>query len=258
MREQLAWAIGKPEAEQLLSDAQMKTEAYYGRLVQARKVLQRSVESSRLAVNHEQVADSQAAEALLEAEIGNPGRARKVAGEALQLALERAGRANVALALARTGELSQAQKLVEELNREFPLDTMTQYSLLPTIRAAIELQKKNPAKAIELLQAVAPYELGNSDLATLYPAYVRGQAYLDSGKPVEAVTEFQKILDHPGMVRIAVIGALAHLQLGRAQTMMGDKAAARKAYQDFLSLWKEADPDIPIYKQAEAEYSKLQ
>jgi eukaryotic-like serine/threonine-protein kinase len=126
---------------------------------------------------------------------------------------------------------------------------------LPSIRAAIELQKENPSKSIEILQVTIPYELGSDGY--LYPIYVRGLAYLQAGHGQQAAAEFQKMLDHRCIVTNSVEGALAHLQLGRAQVMMGDQAAARKSYQDFLTLWKDADPDIPIYKQAKAEYAKL-
>jgi len=256
MREQITWTIGKPEAEQVLFFEQSETEAYYGRFAKAREFSQRMLESSRLAVSQEFAAASTALKGLREAEVGNIVRARRAAAEALQLRPGRDLDGVAGLALARAGEVAQAQKLVDKLNQEFPLDTMMQNYWLPTIRAAMELQKKNPAKAIELLQTADPYELGHA--AYLYPAYVRGQAYLDAGMPHEAVTEFQKMLDHPGIAENNVTGALAHLQVGRAQAMMGDTAAARNSYQDFLTLWKNADPDIPIYKQAKAEYTRLQ
>ena len=256
MREQITWTIGKPEAEQVLFFEQSETEAYYGRFAKAREFSQRMLESSRLAVSREFAAASTALKGLREAEVGNIVRARRAAAEALQLTPGRNVDGVAGLALARAGEVAQAQKLVDKLNQDFPLDTMMQNYWLPTIRAAMELQKKNPAKAIELLQTADPYELGHA--AYLYPAYVRGQAYLDAGMPQEAVTEFQKMLDHPGIAENNVTGALAHLQLGRAQVMMGDKAAARKSYQDFLTLWKDADPDIPIYRQAKAEFARLQ
>ena len=160
--------------------------------------------------------------------------------------------------MARNGDVVQAQRLTGELNQSFPLDTMMQSYSLPTIRAAIELEKNNPRRAIDLLQASIPYELGQSNpICRLYPVYVRGQAYLKEGHGQQAAEEFQKMLDHPGPIGNSVLGSLAHLQLGRAEVMMGDKAAARKSYQDFLTLWRDADPDIPIYKEAKAEYAKL-
>jgi tetratricopeptide (TPR) repeat protein len=161
--------------------------------------------------------------------------------------------------------MAQSRQLVGQLNKEFPVDTLIQEYALPTIRAVIELQNNNPNGAIDLLKTAARYEMGrpNMDgagglLDNLYPAYVRGQAYLRAEQGPQAAAEFQKMIDHPGIMLNFVTGALAHLQLGRAQAMMGDKAAARKSYQDFLTLWKDADPDIPIYQQAQAEYAKLQ
>ncbi len=125
---------------------------------------------------------------------------------------------------------------------------------IPPVRAAIALGRNKPDEAIDILTASIPYDLGD---AFLVPAYLRGLAYLQAGNGRQAAGEFQKLLDHPGILESDIKGALAHLQLGRAQAMMGDKEAARKSYQDFLTLWKDADPDIPIYKQAKAEYAKL-
>lgn len=133
---------------------------------------------------------------------------------------------------------------------------MQGYSL-PTIRAAMELENNDPARAIEILRATAPYEMGNASFKYLYPAYIRGEAYLKAGQGRQAAAEFQKMLDHPGIVVNFVTGALAHLQLGRAQAMMGDPQAARKSYQEFFELWKAADPDLPIFKVARVEYEKL-
>jgi tetratricopeptide (TPR) repeat protein len=148
---------------------------------------------------------------------------------------------------------------VEELNREYRLDTVTQNYYLPTLRAMIDLDRNHPGQAIETLRRAAPYELAKTAaIDQLYPAYVRGLAYLQLGQGRQAAAEFQKLLDHPGIVAIWLTGPLARLHLGRAQMMMGDKAAARKSYQDFLTLWKDADPDIPIFRQAKAEYAKLQ
>jgi eukaryotic-like serine/threonine-protein kinase len=255
VREQVAWAVGKPGAWQEFLVSQSDVDAYRGRFRRARYLAHRVFESS---VNDEGVNSWKGLVALSEAEVGNLGRARE-AGEALESMPDRDVRVAAAMVMARTGDIPRAQKLANLLEQQFPLDTMMQNYLLPTIRAAVELQRKNPTRAIEVLNIATPYELGTSpsSLGNLYPAYVRGQAYLDAGIPQQAEAEFQKILDHPGIVLDDVTGALAHLQLARAQAMMGDKAAARKAYQDFLTLWKDADPDIPIYKQAKLEYTKL-
>jgi eukaryotic-like serine/threonine-protein kinase len=165
-----------------------------------------------------------------------------------------------ALVAARVGDVAQAQKVVEKLNSDFPLSTVLQSYWLPTIRAAIDLSHGNAAAAIQVLQATSPFELGGPqpfNLATMYPIYIRGQAYLSSHQGKEAAAEFQKIVDHRGIVLNFPLGALAHLGLARAYAMQADTVKARSAYQDFFALWKDADPDIPILKEAKAEYGKL-
>jgi len=161
-----------------------------------------------------------------------------------------------ALALARAGDTSMAEKLAAELDKTHPVDTIVQRYRLPTIRAAIALQRKDPNRAIELLQQTSPIELG--DAGWLLPVYLRGEAYLMLGDGNRAAAEFQKFVDHRGLIGNFPLGALARLELGRAYALSGDKDKARSAYQDFLTLWKDADPDIPILKQAKAEYAKLQ
>jgi hypothetical protein len=151
--------------------------------------------------------------------------------------------------------------LVEELEKNYPTNTMLKLYWLPTIKAAIELNKGNSSQALVDLEAAAPYELGAPpplDMGTLYPAYLRGQAYLLAHNGTAAAAEFQKLLDHRGIVLNFVTGSLAHLQVGRAYAMTGDSTKAKAAYQDFLTLWKDADPDIPILKEAKSEYAKLQ
>jgi len=160
-------------------------------------------------------------------------------------------------ALARSGGMTTlARDLVTHHTRTFPAWTLLRDYKLPTIDAAIAIGNGHPRQAIEALRVAAPYDL--SEMWNLYPVYIRGIAYLELHQGQEAAQEFEKILNHRGIVRDWIWGALAHLQLGRAQVMMGDKEAARKSYSDFLTLWKDADPDIPIYKQAKAEYAKLQ
>ncbi len=161
----------------------------------------------------------------------------------------------ILLTMALVGDGNRAASIADEISREHPADTLIQNLWLPSIRAAVELQRAQPRKAIIHLEKVLPYE--NSLYFYLIPAYLRGLAYLNLGQGQQAATEFQKIPDHPGIALNSVTGALAHLQLGRAQVMMGDKAAARRSYQDFLTLWKDADPEVPIYKEAKAEYAKL-
>jgi predicted Zn-dependent protease len=167
-----------------------------------------------------------------------------------------------ALALAIAGDTTRPQAVADDLDKRFPSDTLVQFNYLPTIRAQLGVNRKDSSKAIEALRAAAPYELGMSGssafMPSLYPVYARGEAYLASHQGSEAAAEFQKILDHRGVVLNEPIGALAHLGLARAYAIAGDAAKAKAAYQDFLTLWKDADPDIPVLKQAKAEYAKLQ
>jgi predicted Zn-dependent protease len=169
-------------------------------------------------------------------------------------------RAIAALALARAGDTAGAEKLAGELDKAFPLDTLVQRYWLPTIRAAVALERKDPNRAIELLKVASTIELGSitADLTIfLCPAYLRGEAYLMLRDGNRAAAEFQKFIDHRGLVANFPWGALARLGLARAYAMQGDTAKARTAYQDFLTLWRDADPDIPTLKQAKAEYAKL-
>jgi DNA-binding winged helix-turn-helix (wHTH) protein/tetratricopeptide (TPR) repeat protein len=259
MRDVAAWGEGKRGAEALFVCAESRTEAFNGRMGKAGQLSQNAVELAMHTRAPQSAAECTIGEALQESEIGNPGRAQQRVVEALALGTALGIKTSSALALARAGDVAQAEKLSHELDQAFPQGTMMQNYFLPTIRASIELQRNNPAKAIEILEATVPYELGGfGAFGSLYPAYIRGEAYLKKGQGQQAAAEFQKVIDHPGIVNNFITGALAYLQLGRAQVVMGDKAAARKSYNDFLTLWKDADPDIPIYKQAKAEYAKLQ
>jgi len=202
-------------------------------------------------------------ESLREAEFGNWQVARHGAAAALAVASTRDLQTMAALILAQSGDSGQAQTMSDNLARRYPLDTLIDGYWLPTIRAAIELDHNDPAEAIHLLQGAASYELGavlfTADWAApLHPAYVRGEAYLRVHRGKEAAAEYQKFVDHWGAVRNFPLGALARLGLARAYAMQGDSAKAHTAYQYFLTLWKDADPDIPILKQAKAEYAKLQ
>jgi tetratricopeptide (TPR) repeat protein len=234
------------------------TQTYYGHVVKARDLWQRAAASVNVADLRETAAGWRARQALLEGELGNGIRARQLAAEALALNSGRDVKAMVALTLARAGDTVGALKLVDQLNRDFPQDTLIQSYELPLVQASVELQRNHSRKAIDILLRTTPYEQALTPLfPTYFPPYVRGQAYLQGGQPQQATAEFQKVLDHPGLVGNHVAGALAHFQIARAQTMMGDKDAARKSYQDFLTLWKDADPDIPVYKQAKVEYARL-
>jgi serine/threonine protein kinase len=256
MEEQWRWAADKPIAASFLF-GRSKVEAYYGHFREARHLTEQAIN----AVNKSERLDSaycNGLSALREAEIGNPARAKRLAAKALASAPNRIGRLGLALAFARAGDIEQAQRLTDALSQNDPLNTMVQNYSVPTIRAAMKLQEDDPAAAIEILQPTVKYDLALADgFNDLYPAYIRGLAYLQMHEGRSAAAEFQKLLDHPGMVGRTVTGALSFLQLGRAQKLLGDEAAARKSYEDFLSLWKNADSDIPIYQQARAEYAAL-
>ena len=164
----------------------------------------------------------------------------------------------LALSLARSGRTGEANRLADEVSQEAPLDTIVQKYLVPTVRAAVKLQQHDPAAAVDLLRGTLPYDLANTkSFDYLYPAYIRGLAYLESGDGRSAAGEFQKLIDNPGLCLWYITGPLARLQLGRAERLMGDNASARKSYEEFLTIWKDADPDIPVYRQAKAEYAKL-
>ena len=254
MAQQVGWATGKPEAEAGFLDSEASTNAFYGRLEKARELERRAVVSAQRGQLTELAASGEANAALREALFGNAAEARHRSAAALKLSKGHDVQAGAALALAIAGDTTQAQALANDLSKRYPEDTIVQFVYLPQIRAQIALGRNNPTNSVELLRAAEPYELGQNSV--LYPAYVRGQAYLAGRQGSEASIEFQKILDHPGVVVNDAIGALAHLQIGRAYALSGDTAKAKAAYQDFLTLWKDADPDIPILKEAKAEYAK--
>jgi tetratricopeptide (TPR) repeat protein len=263
MEKQLAWSAGCPgEEEAMFLFNQADTEAFHGRLRKAREYSRRAVDSELRAESKEGAASHQAYTALWQAEFGNLAQARKDAASALALSPGRDGKIVFAMALARIGDSFRASALAGELQKTHPQDTLVQFYSLPSIRAATELSRGNAAKAVDFAERARPYELAApstppTDLRALYPSYIRGQAYLAMHRGNDAVVEFQRILDHRGLNGNSPLGALAHLQIGRASAMSGDPAKARAAYQDFFALWKDADPDIPILKQAQAEYAKL-
>jgi len=260
MERQVAWAAGKPGDEDLLLSFQSDTEAYYGRLVKARDFSRRAVDSAQRNDSKESAALWQVNAALREAEFGNTAAAKQGVGAALALAPGRDVKLFGALTLARIGETTGAKAIVEELEKNYPSDTMLKVYWLPTFKAAMELNTGNSTQAVMFLEAAAPYELGmppQLQLGTMYPVYIRGQAQLVAHNGAAAAIEFQKFLDHRGVALNFPLGALAHLGLARAYALQGDTAKARAAYQDFLTLWKDADPDIPILIAAKAEYAKL-
>ena len=265
MQEQFAWAMGKPGTEDIFFSAESDTQAVHGRLEKSRQLSAQAEDSARRNDSKETAAFWQGNEALREVEFGNFSEGLKQAREALDLAPGRDVKVEAALALARAGDVAAAEKLADALNQEFPLDTLIQNYWLPTIRAALALQRHDSAKAIAILRSSERLELADPppfSAGTMYPVYVLGQAYLHSGNSSAngelAAAEFQKILDHPGLIVNFPLISLSHLGLGRARALSGDKAGARTAYQDFFALWKDADSDIPVLKQARAEYAKLQ
>jgi len=260
MDRQVAWAGGKPGVESFFLWSQADTAAFSGQLVRARDLSQRSVESSVRASEKELAAEVQLDAALRDAEMGDAGAAREHITSALALASTRDIQTLAAFALARVGQTSASRKLLDHLAATYPSNTLLNSYWLPTIRAALELDRKNPTQAVELLRAAAPYETGTFRPlgGNLYSVYLRGQAYLLLRKGNEAAAEFQKFTHYRGVVGNYPWGASARLGLARAYSLQGDTAKAKAAYQNFLTLWKDADPDIPILKQAKAEYAKLQ
>jgi Flp pilus assembly protein TadD len=259
MANEVAWASGKAGIEDAFLYLQSDTAAYAGQFAQANDLTARAIASAEQAGEKETAAGYQAQAAVHEALVGEAAQARQQAAAALKISDGRDTEAAAALSLALTGDSAQAQKLADDLAKQYPEDTVVQFNYLPAIHGAIALDQNAPAKAIADLQPALPYELGQpaGDLA-LSVVYVRGLAYLATHQGAQAATEFQKILDHPGAVANEVIAPLAHLGIARARALTGDKSGARKAYQDFLALWQHADPAIPILQQAKSEYAKLQ
>jgi eukaryotic-like serine/threonine-protein kinase len=274
MAEQQQWLAGKPNYENFGLGLASDTEAYAGHLAKARELSKRAVDSAIRADSKETGAIWQAIAAQREAAYGNATEAQQEAAEALKLdAASQGVEVESALAFAMAGATAQAESLAQDLGKRYPLDTQVQSLWLPAIQAQLALGKKNPAAAQTVLQAVTtPLELGQiafvANMSCLYPTYVRGEVYLAAGQGSPAAAEFQKILDHSGIVWNCWTGALAHLGVARsnalqAKTSQGADADAARvralaAYEDFLALWKDADPDIPILIAAKSEYAKLQ
>ncbi len=258
MARQVAWSEGKPGAEDQILSQQSDTEAYYGRLGKARELSRRAVSSAVRNGEQETAAIWQINAALRESELGNLSTARQGVRAALALAPTRDVKVLAALLMARTGDTSGTKKLIQELESKNPDNTILKFYWLPTLRASLEVQAGNSEAAVSQLQITAPYELGEAAYVfNLFPAYVRGQAYLLAHNGTAAAAEFQKLIDHPGIVQNDILGPMSRLQLARAKAMAGDRDGARKQYQDFFSLWKDADQDIPILAVAQAEYKKI-
>jgi tetratricopeptide (TPR) repeat protein len=262
MARQVAAAAGKPGLEDLLLALESDTAAYSGRLRDAREFSRRAMDSAARAKSKESSALYSALSGLREALYGYSQGARERAELAIGPSAGRDVLYGTALALAFAGDDKRAQTAADDLGKRFPEDTIVQFNYLPTLRAKLALDRGNPSEAIENLRAAAPYELGETTgsaygWTALYPVFVRAETYLAAHQSSEAVAEFQKILDHPGIVVNQPIGALAHLGLARAYAMQGDAAQALAAYRDFLALWNDADPDIPILVATQSEYAKL-
>jgi serine/threonine protein kinase/tetratricopeptide (TPR) repeat protein len=272
MKQQADWAMGKPGAENWMLSLESDTEAWSGRLGKARELSRQAVESARRSDEKEPAALWRANAAIREALFGNADAARQNAAAAVALVPgSRDAEAQSALAYALAGDAAHAESLADDLDKRFPLNTVVQSVWLPTIHAQMETGRKNATRSIDLPQAAAPYELGmlsaSAANSCLYPVYVRAEAYLSAHQGIEAAAEFQKILDHRGLLWNCATGPLARLGLARAyalqaQSMQGSdadavRAKARAAYQDFLTLWKDADPDVPILRAARAEFAQL-
>lgn len=263
MQREVGAAQGKPGAEDVISDRQAFALAYTGRMQEARKWSQSAITLAQQAGHRERAALFKTRAALWEAFFGNFSMAKKTAMAALALAKNREDRYGAALVLAMAGDAAQAQSLADDLERDFPEDTSVRFYYLPTVRASLALNHGDTSKAIEFLQANAPFDLGVPRSATfayfgaLYPVYVRGHAYLSARQGAEAAREFQKIVDHPGITVGDAFSVLAHLDLARAYALTKDTATARAKYQEFFTLWKDADRDVPILIEAKREYARL-
>jgi tetratricopeptide (TPR) repeat protein/predicted Ser/Thr protein kinase len=263
MKDQAAWAVGKVGAEDVFLSLESDTAAYSGQLAEARNLSQQAVATAQRDGMDEGAWLWNLDAALHEAELGDPARSRQTAGNLLKTPnLDRYTQAVAALALARAGDASSAQPIADRLAKTYPQDTLLNAYWLPSVRAAIALDRHDAAQALQALQPAAPYELALpspfANYCTLYPTYLRGLALLEAKQGQQAAAAFQYILDHRGAITNFPIGALAQLGLARAQALAGNTNAARTSYQNFLGLWHSADPDLALLRQAKTEYSKLQ
>jgi len=262
MERQLAWATGKPGAEDYFLALQSDTEAFQGHLRKARTLSRRAIDSARRSGEEETAAMWQAAAALREVEFGNATQGMQGAAAVLVSSPTRDVLIVAALTFAMAGDFVRAQAITKRLSKQFPLNTVVNEYWMPSIRAAVELSHHNASGSIRLLEPAEPYELGEPPpqlfSGSLYPVYIRGESYLSLRQGSAAAHEFQKFLDHRGIVVNCPLGALAHLGVAHSYALQADTTRALSAYQDFFAIWKDADPDIPTYKQAKGEYAKLQ
>jgi hypothetical protein len=261
MAQQASATQGIPGVEDQMFFVESDTAADHGKFGQARELARRAADSARRAQENETAAEYAGHNSVREALVGLAEVAKEDAQSALKSIKGKHGEGFSAIAFALAGDMANANRAIEDLTKRFPQDTVVQTRYLPMARSALALNSGNAQAALDALIAAAPYELGhtNEDFTfALYPIYFRGQAYLMAKNGAAAAGEFQKILDHAGIVGNEPIGALAHLGLGRANALSGDTAKAKIAYHDFLALWENADSDVPILKEARAEYAKLQ
>jgi len=262
MAQDVRWAAGKPGVEDAFLALESDSSAYSGHLRKADELTLQAVASALHADEKETAATYEAQAGVRQALLGNPAAAKQHAGAALEMSNGRDVQFLVTLAVTLAGDSAKSLSLVNDFSKRFPEDTLVKMIYLPSIRGQQALSRHDSAKAISELQTAAPYELGQPNTAStlsiaLYPAYVRGEVYRATKQGKEAAAEYQKILDHRGVVINGPIGALARLGLGRAYALSGDTGKAKIAYQDFLALWQDADPDIPILKEAKSEYANL-
>lgn len=262
MDKQMAWSAGKPEGEDNFLAAKSDAEAYVGRDRSAREFSEKAFDSAMRNDEKETAAQWKMDEAIREAEFGFREPAQMLTAAALALSSSHDTQILAGIALARAGDSAQAAKIASDLEKRYPLDTLVMSYWVPVIRASIELSRDGPQRAILLLQPAAPFELASPNTwsglgGPMYPAFLRGESFLRMHRGADAAAEYQKILDHRGFMLACPIGALAHLGVARAYRLQGDSAKSRAAYQDFFTLWKDGDPDIPILLRARADFAAL-
>jgi eukaryotic-like serine/threonine-protein kinase len=261
MERQVSWAAGRQGEEDQMLNADADTQAYYGRMAKARDTARRAADSAVRADAKETAAQWVVLQALREVEVEDLNAARQSVAHALALAPGRDVKVLSALVFARAGEFTQARAIIDALKKSEGSNMFLKIYWFPVLEASMDLAQHAPDRAIIALEPSLPYELGDpppENTGTLHPVYLRGLAYLSQKNGTAASAEFQKYLDHRGVVQNFVLGAVSHLQLGRAYAIAGNTAKAKTEYQTFLTLWKDADPDVPILQQAKAEYAKLQ
>jgi hypothetical protein len=261
MQQQVATATGKPGVDDQILFLESETATYNGEFARSRELTRRAADSAQRASEKEAAAEYQSHASVREALAGDMSSAKQDARAALSLAAGRQVEGFSAIALGLAGDSARAERLAADLGKRFSEDTIVKFNYLPMIRAATALHNSDGKRAVDALAASVPYELGETNTSftfALYPVYLRGEANLAAKQGAAAVTEFQKILDHSGVVGNEPIGTLAHLGLARAYALVGDSAKSKITYLEFLALWKNADPDIPVLKEAKVEYAKLQ